>query len=202
MQVSKWGNSLAVRLPATVVEALKLKEGDDIEIHVVQARTFEVSKKPGARELLARIRKFRGRLPADFRFDRLNAILGERFVVNYGKESPNGEVDDLSTMRRARATVHVKDGQVACNAVVRSMAVGTPVLMDRKTWHDCFFDGIQGIRVRDSVEELASDISRLAFDDEWLQDSCDEAWASAHRQFSYDSELGARFLEFLGGLMT
>lgn len=73
MQVSKWGNSLAVRLPATVVEALKLKEGDDIEIQVVQARTFEVSKKPGARELLARIRKFRGRLPADFRFDRLDA---------------------------------------------------------------------------------------------------------------------------------
>jgi antitoxin MazE len=28
---------------------------------------------PGARELLARLRKFRGRLPADFRFDRLEA---------------------------------------------------------------------------------------------------------------------------------
>ena len=27
MQVSKWGNSLAVRLPAVVVEALGLKEG-------------------------------------------------------------------------------------------------------------------------------------------------------------------------------
>lgn len=26
MQVSKWGNSLAVRLPASVVEALELKE--------------------------------------------------------------------------------------------------------------------------------------------------------------------------------
>ncbi len=73
MQVSKWGNSLAVRLPATVVEALKLKEGDDIEIQVVQARKFEVGRKPGARELLARIRRFRGRLPVDFRFDRLDA---------------------------------------------------------------------------------------------------------------------------------
>jgi antitoxin MazE len=30
MQVSKWGNSLAVRLPAAVVEALNLKEGDQI----------------------------------------------------------------------------------------------------------------------------------------------------------------------------
>ena len=73
MQVSKWGNSLAIRLPAAVVEALKLKEGDDIEIQVAQARTFEIARKPGARELLARVRKFRGRLPADFRFDRLEA---------------------------------------------------------------------------------------------------------------------------------
>ena len=32
MQVSKWGNSLAVRLPAAVVDALGLKEGDQVEI--------------------------------------------------------------------------------------------------------------------------------------------------------------------------
>ena len=73
MQVSKWGNSLAVRLPASVIEALGLKEGDDIEIQVAGRGVFEITKKPGARELLARLRKFRGRLPADFSFDRLEA---------------------------------------------------------------------------------------------------------------------------------
>jgi antitoxin MazE len=73
MQVAKWGNSLAVRIPAAVVEALTLKEGDDIEIHVAGVRTFEVAKRPHARELLANLRKFRGRLPADFHFDRLDA---------------------------------------------------------------------------------------------------------------------------------
>jgi antitoxin MazE len=73
MQVAKWGNSLAVRLPRSVVEALGLKEGDSIEIHVAGTRTFEVAKAPGAREVLARLRKFRGRLPAGFRFDRLDA---------------------------------------------------------------------------------------------------------------------------------
>ena len=73
MQVSKWGNSLAVRLPAAVVEALDLKEGDDIEIQVVGARAFAVSKTPDNRELLVRLRKFRGRLPEGFRFDRLEA---------------------------------------------------------------------------------------------------------------------------------
>ena len=71
MQVSKWGNSLAVRLPAAVVEALELKEGDDVEVHVIGARAFGVKKAPGARELLARLRKFRGKLPADFKFDRI-----------------------------------------------------------------------------------------------------------------------------------
>jgi antitoxin MazE len=73
MQVSKWGNSLAVRLPASVIEALGLKEGDDIEIQVAGRGVFEIAKKPGTREVLARLRKYRGRLPADFRFDRLEA---------------------------------------------------------------------------------------------------------------------------------
>ena len=73
MQVAKWGNSLAVRLPAAVVEALTLKEGDQIEIQLAGTRTFEVSRQPDALELLERLRKFGGRLPADFRFDRLEA---------------------------------------------------------------------------------------------------------------------------------
>ncbi len=70
MQVAKWGNSLAVRLPAAVVEALELKVGDDIEIHVADRRAFGVSRKLGRGELLKRLRAFRSRLPADFRFDR------------------------------------------------------------------------------------------------------------------------------------
>lgn len=70
MQVAKWGNSLAVRLPAAVVEALGLSEGDEIEILVAEARRFTVARKAGRNELLKRLRAFRGRLPADFKFDR------------------------------------------------------------------------------------------------------------------------------------
>jgi antitoxin MazE len=73
MQVSKWGNSLAVRFPANLVQALNLKEGEEIDLHLVGARTFEVTKKPGTQELLERLHQFRGRLPADFHFDRLQA---------------------------------------------------------------------------------------------------------------------------------
>ena len=73
MQVAKWGNSLAVRLPAAVVEALQLREGHDIEIVIDAPRTFAVRRKPGAAELLARLREYRGKLPADFKFDRDDA---------------------------------------------------------------------------------------------------------------------------------
>ncbi|OWB24271.1 AbrB/MazE/SpoVT family DNA-binding domain-containing protein [Xanthomonas oryzae pv. oryzicola] len=73
MQVAKWGNSLAVRLPANVVDALELREGDDIEIVVDEPRLFAVRKKPGPDAMLERLRAFRGKLPADFRFNREEA---------------------------------------------------------------------------------------------------------------------------------
>jgi antitoxin MazE len=73
MQVSKWGNSLAIRLPAAVVETLKLKEGDRIEIRVAGGRTFEVSRDQSRQRALDRLRKLRRPLPAGFVFDRQEA---------------------------------------------------------------------------------------------------------------------------------
>jgi antitoxin MazE len=73
MRVSKWGNSLAVRLPTSVVEALELREGDEIEVVIADERVFQVRKKPGRDAVLARLRQFRGKLPADFKFDRDDA---------------------------------------------------------------------------------------------------------------------------------
>ena len=70
MQVAKWGNSLAVRLPAAVVEALKLKEGDQIEIRIVGARAFEIGRDKSRERAIERIRGLRRPLPAGFKFDR------------------------------------------------------------------------------------------------------------------------------------
>ena len=70
MQVAKWGNSLAIRIPAAVAQALKLRPGDQIEVHVAGARAFALARKPSRDDLLKRLRAFRGRLPADFVFDR------------------------------------------------------------------------------------------------------------------------------------
>ena len=70
MKVAKWGNSLAVRLPAAVVEALQLQDGDKIEVRVDDPRTLTVVKKPDIEEMLRMLRRFRGRIPADFKFNR------------------------------------------------------------------------------------------------------------------------------------
>ena len=73
MQVSKWGNSLAIRLPVSVVEALQLQEGDDIEVVIADERLFKVKKKPSKEARIMQLRKFRGKLPSDFKFDRNDA---------------------------------------------------------------------------------------------------------------------------------
>jgi antitoxin MazE len=71
MKIAKWGNSLAVRLPASVTEALDLKEGDEVHINVAEkGRVFEVKRAPTLEEAIVAARKFRGRLPADWKFDR------------------------------------------------------------------------------------------------------------------------------------
>lgn len=73
MQVSKWGNSLAIRLPVSVVEALELHEGDDIEVMVAGERQFALKKKPDSKAFLQRLRQYRGKLPQDFVFNRNDA---------------------------------------------------------------------------------------------------------------------------------
>jgi antitoxin MazE len=61
---------LAVRLPATVVEALDLKEGDQIEIRIAGEREFEVRRDRSKQNALARLRRLRRPLPPGFTFSR------------------------------------------------------------------------------------------------------------------------------------
>jgi antitoxin MazE len=70
MQVGKWGNSLAVRLPASVVEALGLREGDEIEIEISGSRSFRVGRDRGKDEALERLKALNWSLPPGFRFSR------------------------------------------------------------------------------------------------------------------------------------
>ena len=49
MQVSKWGNSLAVRLPKALVDALGLKEGDELNVVAARSDTIEVEPREDQR---------------------------------------------------------------------------------------------------------------------------------------------------------
>lgn len=70
MKVAKWGNSLAVRLPADMVDALGLKEGDEIAL-VPGEGGLAVTRIPDRLELLREFRaKYRGTRPADYKFNR------------------------------------------------------------------------------------------------------------------------------------
>jgi antitoxin MazE len=73
MQVGKWGNSLAIRLPATVVEMLELKEGDEIEIEIADERTFRVARDNRRQHAIERLKALQRPLPPGFRFSRDDA---------------------------------------------------------------------------------------------------------------------------------
>jgi antitoxin MazE len=74
MRISKWGNSLAVRLPREVAEQLGLKLGDEVELQAGEGKVLTVSTKEAERRAaLERLREFRGLLPADYKFDREEA---------------------------------------------------------------------------------------------------------------------------------
>ncbi|KQT31842.1 AbrB family transcriptional regulator [Sphingomonas sp. Leaf412] len=69
MKIDRWGDSLAVRIPPDVAEALGLKEGDEVE--VAAAVPTGTAKDPAERAAaIATLRSLRGLVPAGFRFDR------------------------------------------------------------------------------------------------------------------------------------
>lgn len=73
MQVSKWGNSLAIRLPKAIVELLGLKEGDEVEITVRDDRTLGIERDEKRKRALQRLKELGGPLPEGFKFDREEA---------------------------------------------------------------------------------------------------------------------------------
>ena len=71
MQVSRWGNSLAVRLPKALVEQLGLKEGDQLNVVAAKDGAIEVeTNKDQRRRALERMAARNWTLPEGYRFDR------------------------------------------------------------------------------------------------------------------------------------
>ncbi len=73
MKIAKWGNSLAIRIPKDVADALGLAVGDEVELEAGCVGVLRLNRQMTREEALANLRRFRGTMPADFKFDREEA---------------------------------------------------------------------------------------------------------------------------------
>lgn len=72
MQVSRWGNSLAIRVPAKLVRELGLKEGDEVELTSRSGRALQIEPKRDEKveRAMAEIKKIRVKMPDGWKFNR------------------------------------------------------------------------------------------------------------------------------------
>lgn len=76
MQIGRWGNSLAVRLPKALVDRFALNEGDEIDSAGIETLLEAAEKDDFERrreEAFRRIVERRFPLPPDYKFDREEA---------------------------------------------------------------------------------------------------------------------------------
>lgn len=69
LKISAHQGKLVIDLPDELVASLGLQEGDQLDVEVVRTQSKLVPQRPD----LAALRKFRGRLPTGFKFDRHDA---------------------------------------------------------------------------------------------------------------------------------
>jgi hypothetical protein len=136
---------------------------------------------------------------ADEKMKRLNHVSTVK-VENFGFGSRHGSVVDLTYMRKAKATVHFKDLGMVCNAPIRSLALGTPVVMDRETYDNGFYDNIDGLTVAETIDDVACEIANLEKDLGYLREKSLEA-EIASEQFVYQQDHGDAFIAFLKELL-
>ncbi|MGO9775306.1 MAG: AbrB/MazE/SpoVT family DNA-binding domain-containing protein [Terracidiphilus sp.] len=70
MKFAKWGNSIAVRIPAEVVAKLGISPDDEAQIKVTGEFSFEISRDRRREEALEAIRKLARPLPPGYKFNR------------------------------------------------------------------------------------------------------------------------------------
>lgn len=70
MMVSRWGSSLAVRLPKALVEQLGLAPGDELNMVEASKQQLAVEKVDRRAAFLQQMQQFRWPAPEGYRFDR------------------------------------------------------------------------------------------------------------------------------------
>jgi antitoxin MazE len=70
MKFAKWGNSIAVRIPADVVAKLGISPDEEAQIRVTGEHSFEISRDRTRQEAIEKMRKLRFVVPDDYVFNR------------------------------------------------------------------------------------------------------------------------------------
>ncbi|HEY1161404.1 MAG: AbrB/MazE/SpoVT family DNA-binding domain-containing protein [Terracidiphilus sp.] len=70
MKFAKWGNSVAIRVPADVVAKLGISPDEEAQIKVTGEYSFEVTRDRRRQEAVEKLRKLRVVVPDDFVFNR------------------------------------------------------------------------------------------------------------------------------------
>ena len=69
LKVTAHQDKLAIDLPTAMAAVLQLRAGDEVEVEIVRPAPTPTA----GRQALIPLRKYRGRMPADFKFDRHDA---------------------------------------------------------------------------------------------------------------------------------
>jgi antitoxin MazE len=70
MKFAKWGNSLAIRIPADVVEKLGISPNEEAQIKVTGENSFEITRDLRRQKAIERMRSMSFALPDDYVFNR------------------------------------------------------------------------------------------------------------------------------------
>ena len=70
MQVAKWGNSLAIRIPVDVARSLGWQEGDEVDVAVGDARSAVLTRRMTREEAMASLDSTRVHLPEGWKMTR------------------------------------------------------------------------------------------------------------------------------------
>ena len=82
MRLAKWGNSLGLRLPRSLVREMGLKPGDEVTLLQIGERDLALSRDQEREQALERIKALSRPLPPDYRFDR------DEIYDRFGPDSP------------------------------------------------------------------------------------------------------------------
>jgi antitoxin MazE len=93
MRFSKWGNSLAVRIPADVVAKLGISADEEAQIKVTGEHSFEVTRDRRREQAIEAICKLAVPFPSGYKFNREElydrfdrSVLGQEFEAHTKRE--------------------------------------------------------------------------------------------------------------------